>query len=90
VSAAKPHLAAVDLLTIPEAAEAIGSSRQHVYDLINSGELPYVNTATRKAGKTKKRIARTALAEFYDARTGRAPRRRTRASSVGSQKASAA
>ena len=79
MSAAKSGRAAVDLLTIPDAAEAIGSSRQHVYDLINSGELPYVNVATRKAGKTKKRIARTALAEFCDARTGRAPRRRSRA-----------
>lgn len=69
---------AADLLTIPEAAKCLGSSRQHVYNLINSGELEFVNVAVRKTGRTKKRIHKDAIAALYTARTKRHPRRRNR------------
>lgn len=68
----------VALYTFPEVAEWLGSSRQHVYDLVNSGELPYVNVATRRAGRTKKRIREDALEAFMDRRTAKAPLRRGR------------
>lgn len=69
----------VALYTFPEVAEWLGSSRQHVYDLVNSGELPYVNIATRRAGRTKKRIREDALEAFAERRTHKAPLRRSRA-----------
>lgn len=68
---------AADLLTIPEAADFMGVSRSHVYNLIWAGELEFVNVAVRKTGRTKKRIHRDAIAAFNATRTKRNPRRRT-------------
>lgn len=67
------------LLTIPQTAEYMGSSRQHVYNLINNGELPFVNIAARKTGKTKKRVPMSAINALTEARTKRYPRRRAAA-----------
>lgn len=64
------------LLTIPEVAEYMGSSRQHVYNLINAGELEFINIATRKNGKTKMRVAMSAINACSASRTKRHPRRR--------------
>src|SRR5688572_21653075 len=37
-----------DLLTTGEAARLLGTSRQHVVDLCNSGSLPYVNVGRHR------------------------------------------
>lgn len=66
------------LLTIPQAAQRMGVSRNHVYNLMNAGELEFINMAVRKNGPTKKRISEDAIKAFYAARSGRSPRRRTR------------
>lgn len=74
--------ALVELLTIPEAAERLKCSRTHVYNLINSGELEYVNNAKRRAGKTLKRISSTAIEDYVAVRSKRAPRRGPRSSAA--------
>lgn len=71
-----------DLLTIPETAKYMGSSRQHVYNLINAGELEFVNVAVRKTGRTKKRIHKAAIDAFNASRAKRHPRRRARATAA--------
>jgi len=68
--------AAVKLLTIPEAAERMGVSRSHVYNLIGAGELEFVNVALRKNGPTKKRVTEAAIEALCESRTKRHPRRR--------------
>lgn len=78
------------LLTIPQAAEWMDCSRQHVYNLIHAGELEYVDIAKRKAGKTKMRVPESALGGFAASRTQRVPHSRTRASLPAGRKASAA
>lgn len=70
------------LLTIPQAAERMSSSRSHVYNLIWAGELEFVNIAAKKTGKTKMRISEDAIADYYSGRTKRHPRRRLTARSA--------
>lgn len=65
-----------EVLTIPEAAAYMKVSRSHVYNLIWAGELEFVNVALRKNGPTKKRIRKSAIKDYYTARTKRHPRRR--------------
>lgn len=67
------------LLTIPETAERMGVSRSHVYNLIWSGELKFVNIAKRKTGRTKMRVSEDAIAELEMSRTKQYPRRGPRA-----------
>lgn len=72
-------LPASKLLTIPETAERMGVSRSHVYNLIWSGELEFVNAAKSKTGRTKMRVREAAIEKFEDSRTKRHPRRGPRA-----------
>lgn len=63
-------MAAPRLLRIPEAAEHLGCSKDHVYDLIAGGKLAVVNIGT---GRSKSRVAETELARYIKANTyGRA------------------
>lgn len=48
----------MNLLTIPQAAERLGVSRTHVYDLIAAGHLRRFNVSA-KPGSTKTRVADT-------------------------------
>jgi excisionase family DNA binding protein len=59
----------VKLLTVVEAARELGISRSKVYELLADGELPSV-----RIGRTR-RIAVSALEEFVNAHTDRAPAR---------------
>lgn len=70
------------LLTIPQAAERMGSSRSHVYNLIWAGELEFVNVAVKKTGKTKMRVSEDAIADYFSVRSKRHPRRRSRATAA--------
>lgn len=67
------------LLTIPQTAERMGVSRSHVYNLIWSGELEFVNTAKSKNGRTKMRVRESAIEKFETDRTKRHPKRGPRA-----------
>lgn len=63
-------MAAPRLFRIPEAAEALGCSRKHVYDLIAAGKLAVVNIGI---GRSQSRVAETELARYIKANTyGRA------------------
>lgn len=71
--------AASKLLTIPETAERMGVSRSHVYNLIWSGELEFVNAAKNKNGRTKMRVRESAIEKFETDRTKKHPKRGPRA-----------
>lgn len=54
-------------LTVTEAAEALGVSRQYIYNRISEGSLPTLQLGT--GGQSKYRISSRALDEFVAART---------------------
>lgn len=54
------------LLTIPEVAAKLGTSKPYVYGLISRGEIASVNIGH---GKSKTRISEHALAEWITRRT---------------------
>ena len=63
-------MAAPRLFRIPEAAEQLGCSKDHVYDLIAAGRLSVVNIGI---GRSQSRITDTELARYIKANTyGRA------------------
>lgn len=75
-------MTASSLLTIPQAAKRMNSSRSHIYNLIWAGELEFVNIAAKKTGKTKMRISESAIEDYFAGRTKRHPRRRARATAA--------
>ena len=56
------------LLTVPETAARLGTSKPYVYGLISRGELPSVNLGH---GRSKTRIAEPALEEWIARRTSK-------------------
>lgn len=56
------------LLTIAEAAEAIGVSKAHAYRLVGDGELRVVDVGRAGSKKPKSRVPLVAITEFIAAR----------------------
>ena len=59
----------IKLLTVEEAAEVFGVSRQYMYDLVGDNEVPVVDIARKGARKTKLRIRTDHLNELIERRT---------------------
>jgi excisionase family DNA binding protein len=67
--------ATVQLLTIEQVAEALGTSAQTVYRRVWSGELPTINIGP-KDGKPRLRVRESDLQAYTDAREVQIPARR--------------
>jgi excisionase family DNA binding protein len=57
------------LLTIPQAAEQLGASENHIYRLVANGDLRPVDIAQRGSLRSKTRIRSDDLADYIDRRT---------------------
>jgi len=64
------------MLTIPETAERLRCSENHVYRLIASGDLSCTDIAQRGSRQPKTRVPETAITAFINARTTNARRLR--------------
>lgn len=62
------------LLDFPQAAEALGCSRTHIYDLIAAGELTPVNISAVRGG-SKTRIDADDIDAFIERRKRPVPKR---------------
>jgi excisionase family DNA binding protein len=62
-------MTATRLFTIPQTADRLGTSENHVYRLIASGALRAVDVAQPKARKPKTRVREDDLAAYIDAHT---------------------
>jgi excisionase family DNA binding protein len=65
------------LLTVPQAAEALGCSENHAYRLISDGVLRAVDISRPGARKSKTRVRADDLASYIDGHTRNVKHRRT-------------
>lgn len=66
MSMASP-LTSVQLLTIPETAERLRCSENHVYALIAAGRIRAVDVARPGSRQPKTRVSESALADYINA-----------------------
>jgi excisionase family DNA binding protein len=59
----------ISLLTVEQAADRVGVSRQYIYDLIGDKEIQVVDIARKGARRVKLRIRTDHLEEFFERRT---------------------
>lgn len=62
-------MSAPEILTIPETAERLHCSEQHVYRLIHAGELSSTDIAQPGSRKSKTRVLEASVAAFIRRRT---------------------
>jgi excisionase family DNA binding protein len=62
-----PTSTRIPLLTVPEAAEQLGISREYVYELMRRGELDYIQLPLRTGARwSGRRIEQTAIDAFIE------------------------